>query len=302
MSERDATTLKQRDDWMKAILGSPEHATLKLVACRLALYVNIKTGRCDPSYRTLARDVGVSERSAMRATADLEAGSWIKVERTAGGVRAGGQRGNTNKFVLLPPPERVTQVCHPSEPDKGDTALSPLRVTNPTPKGDKNGPGRVTQLCHPNREENREGEQRTREQSALSAPMCTLAREPAIVLKRDEGKQLEVLAKAFQGTDFGAHAKQRAQQAKRQNGHAWPDDYRQQFWNAYPHKVAPQRALAELARLRRKRRNRPGWHELMAAVLAYASSQRIGGDRRWMNPENWLKEERWNDRPATAKY
>jgi Helix-turn-helix domain len=66
------TTLKQRDDWMKAMLASKESAGVKLVALRLALYQNIKTGLCNPSYATLAKDADVSERSAIRAIAALE--------------------------------------------------------------------------------------------------------------------------------------------------------------------------------------------------------------------------------------
>jgi uncharacterized protein YdaU (DUF1376 family) len=73
----------------------------------------------------------------------------------------------------------------------------------------------------------------------------------------------------------------------------WPEDAAEQFWSAYPNKVARTAALAALAAVRAKRV--VTWDDLMAGVMAYAAK---ADDRRWMNPKNWLEGERWNDRPA----
>lgn len=157
ISAPDATTFKHREDWMKAILASTEHHTVQRVALRLALYLNIKTGRCDPSYPTLVRDLGgrISERTVIRVIATLEAHSWIERDRRSG---------KTNQFMLLPPPPGVTPRCHPckqlDEHSRGDTQMSPQGVTNPAVGGDKIERGGVTPRCHPNREENKEEEQR----------------------------------------------------------------------------------------------------------------------------------------------
>src|SRR5262245_11045940 len=104
------TTLKQRDDWLKALLASGEHETTKLIGVRLALYLNIASGRCDPSYGGIARDLGghskhrrrrgISKDTATRQIQLLEAHGWISIARVVG-------RSRTNSFTLLLPPEKA---------------------------------------------------------------------------------------------------------------------------------------------------------------------------------------------------
>lgn len=73
----------------------------------------------------------------------------------------------------------------------------------------------------------------------------------------------------------------------------WPDDYRERFEAAYPHKVGMAPALKALDKVRAE--GRVTWRVVIAALDAYAAKT---DDRAWMNPKNWLEQERWNDRPA----
>jgi hypothetical protein len=121
------TNVHQRHNWMCAVVAAKERTeTQRLWAVRLALHLNITTGRCDPSYRTLAAEVGVSERTSMRTAAALEAAGWLRIERTAGGSSR-----NTNKFQLLVIPDAGETAADEAAPEqsRGDRAVSP--VTGP---------------------------------------------------------------------------------------------------------------------------------------------------------------------------
>jgi hypothetical protein len=123
--------------WQERVLARADlKPAVKNVALRLALYRNIKDGTCNPSYATLAAGAAVSERTAMRAVAQLERMGLVVVERSTGGSRA-----NTNNFRLLKAAEGVTRE-------------SPQGVTKTAARGDRAGRGGVTELCHPNTEEN----------------------------------------------------------------------------------------------------------------------------------------------------
>jgi hypothetical protein len=73
----------------------------------------------------------------------------------------------------------------------------------------------------------------------------------------------------------------------------WPDDYRKQFWDIWPNKVAKPKALMKLERIRKRG---VSWGTLMDGVRRYIRTK--PPDRSWMNPETFLNGERWNDQPA----
>lgn len=75
----------------------------------------------------------------------------------------------------------------------------------------------------------------------------------------------------------------------------WPENYRDEFWNTYPHKVGKPKALGKLDRIARQGRVR--WLDLMAGLRRYIAQK--PPDRPWCNPETWLNQERWADEPAT---
>lgn len=72
----------------------------------------------------------------------------------------------------------------------------------------------------------------------------------------------------------------------------WPSDYRQQFEDAYPHKVSMRQALAMLD----KSRGKVSWRVLLNGIASYCAHK--PEDRNWMNPKTWIEQERWNDKPA----
>ncbi len=73
----------------------------------------------------------------------------------------------------------------------------------------------------------------------------------------------------------------------------WPEDYRDQFSRAYPHKVGMAPALKALEAARAD--GRVSWRFLMAALGDYAGKT---DDRAWCNPKTWIEQERWNDKPG----
>lgn len=76
----------------------------------------------------------------------------------------------------------------------------------------------------------------------------------------------------------------------------WPNDFREQFWAKYPHKVARSRALKKLEGCRK--RGVP-WLDIWDGLLRYIRTK--PPDRQWMNPETFLNGERWNDQPARVE-
>ncbi len=132
--------------WQERVAARTDlNPAAKLVLLRLALFHNVKTGRCDPSYIGLAAGAGVSERTAIRAVAEAEHKGLVAIER-------GNGRGNRNQFRFLMPPETLTPKS-PFTAEKGDSAAGE-RVTGRVKKGDRAGRERVTQLCHPNTKRN----------------------------------------------------------------------------------------------------------------------------------------------------
>lgn len=127
---REIKTFKDRDHFCRVVLGTTELSqTDRNIIVRLAFHQNIEERKCSAKYETLAREVGVSSRTAMRAVAAGAARGLLTIQH-------GGGRGKANNFVLLIPVETVTQACHP---------LAAERVTE---KGDNRRPKRVTPRCH----------------------------------------------------------------------------------------------------------------------------------------------------------
>jgi hypothetical protein len=138
-------TFKQRDVWMRALVADHSLSPMtRLVGVRLGLHFNCKTGRCDPSYATLAAEVAISERSAIRAVSSLKAQGWIAVKQ-----RGGGYRTYSNNFTLQTPNDEVTG----ESPHKSDV------VTQQSGWGDRPVIYGVTQESPKKRREERREEQ-----------------------------------------------------------------------------------------------------------------------------------------------
>lgn len=71
------------------------------------------------------------------------------------------------------------------------------------------------------------------------------------------------------------------------------DDYFDQFWRMYPHKVAK----AYARKVFPKAFERAGsWLTMREGLKRYVADK--PADRSWCNPSTWLNEDRWEDRPA----
>jgi DNA-binding MarR family transcriptional regulator len=101
-----------RYDWMAAVLADAELTQAqRLVAMRVALHLNAKTGRCDPGTRTIAVGTGCDRTTTIRAIKALVARGWITIERSRGWHRnnmrlttPNGGAPDTVQTVALPPP------------------------------------------------------------------------------------------------------------------------------------------------------------------------------------------------------
>lgn len=85
-----------------------------------------------------------------------------------------------------------------------------------------------------------------------------------------------------------------------QQGSDWPVNYKEQFWEKYPHKIGKADALKVLERLREKPvgnnpEDQPKWAAMMVALNDYIATKPV--DRSWCNPATWLRQARWLDQP-----
>ena len=76
----------------------------------------------------------------------------------------------------------------------------------------------------------------------------------------------------------------------------WPDDYREVFWSLFPNKVGKPKALAKLDACRKRG---VVFADIISGLNRYIRDK--PPDRQWLNPETFLNQERWADRPATIQ-
>jgi hypothetical protein len=128
---RSPKTFAERDAWMRAVLASDLPDAAVRVAIRIALHLRVSTGRCDPSYTTLATESHVAERSVYRLVALLEQKGWLSIQRTRGR--------HSNQYVLLNPanpmaglnPAIAETGLNAANPDSRDNPTVPNRASNP---------------------------------------------------------------------------------------------------------------------------------------------------------------------------
>jgi len=146
-SQANPSTFKERDDWMRAVLASDLPDAVVRVAMTMALHLRVKTGQCNPSYPTLARESHVGERSAYRLVAMLEHTGWIAIQRTRGRL--------SNQYTLRNPANTMSGL------NRANPAKS-MSGSNPA-KSDSNPAKSTRQPC-----QQAAGEQRNSEESSLS--------------------------------------------------------------------------------------------------------------------------------------
>ena len=106
-SPKNPTTWCGRDDFIKAILASDLPDKMVRVLVRLAMHLNIKHGRLDPSCKRLAETSNVSERTVYRILERAEAEGLIAIDRS---------NGSNNQYVLLTTAIHMAVVTPAKEP------------------------------------------------------------------------------------------------------------------------------------------------------------------------------------------
>lgn len=136
-------THADRFRWEQDVLANANLTpTQKNILTRLALHLNIKTGRCDPSVKTLAKGAGAAERTVQTALSRAERLGII--ERSLGGGRA-----LTTSYTLLLSSETVHSAAPFSETVHGETLFQMETVHSNVEKDARNG-GKPCTAVHPN--------------------------------------------------------------------------------------------------------------------------------------------------------
>lgn len=76
---------------------------------------------------------------------------------------------------------------------------------------------------------------------------------------------------------------------------AWPADYWQQFWDAYPRKVSSTSAKKALDKIRKT--GKVEFANILVAVEVYRHETRNTEMRFIMHPSTWINAGRWKDDP-----
>jgi hypothetical protein len=104
------STWKERDNWIRQLLASEMPPIAKVVGTRLALYLNMETGRLDPTQFAIAKDTGTTDRNVRRGIAKLVARGWLAK------TRRGSERSDFYRLKTPRPDESVQSEC--GRPDK----------------------------------------------------------------------------------------------------------------------------------------------------------------------------------------
>jgi hypothetical protein len=105
-------TTRDRMNWIAAMMLDGRLSDRdKAVHTRLAMHLNLKTGRCDPPYGLLAEELNIcpdnrdsAEKAIYRSVSRGEKVGWLNITRRPGGEMAGQKGGSqSNSYVLKVP-------------------------------------------------------------------------------------------------------------------------------------------------------------------------------------------------------
>lgn len=100
----ESTSGRDAFRWIRAARDAPATGSRKAILLALASRANDR-GECWPSVKTLARDAGVSERTAQRTLRELAIDGWIEVRERPPGP---GRRQGANRYRLRSMGDTVT--------------------------------------------------------------------------------------------------------------------------------------------------------------------------------------------------
>jgi len=251
-------TFAERDRWLRAVIASDLPHVAARVAVRIALHLRVDTGQCNPSHKALADGARVSERSVYRWIDLLESAGWIEIERASG---------LANQYVLRTTATSmagVTTATSMAEVDSPTTATSGNR---PLPKRGGTTANRLAVKERKSEERKSEGKSQTPAAENFAAP---------------EAKE----------KDPGGVKGKRRKQSRAADAESF-----EQFWAAYPRKVAKEAARRAFAKAIEAGASHAA---LMAGVERYRA-ERAGQDPKYTkHPATWLNAGCWQDEPIGA--
>jgi hypothetical protein len=301
-------TFKERDQWICCVLASSlPHAAVR-VYTRLAMHLNLETGRCDPSFDTLSRETHIPERSVYRLVALLEAQGWIGTERTRGRLK--------NLYALINPNPDATSGLDPdttsglkaANPDKATrvnpdamTGLNHPTLTKRTSNPDKTRTSTLTKRAShiENSEENSEGNSVKRRTRAPPDASLRKKSKPA-------GAPLDRPRKPKKKDKLTAADRSGNRAAPGAGAAAQPvvalDDAFAAFWAAYPRREAKEPARKAFAQAVEGGADPEA---IIAGAKRYAAKRaaeiRAGDPPKYtLQAARWLDEGRWTDEDHAA--
>ena len=267
---------------------------------RLLTHYNHKTGRCDPSEKTLAEHFDVSEKKVWRAIKELKDTKFIFVEHRYKANNL--YRFNWSKAVkidLKKTHSGRTPVSYQSDILDGQNRHSgrtksalwtdKIEHSGRTPVSDKLSEGNsVKELSEGNT-------LRVSEKEEFQADNAT--KTPSHTNKRFSSQEAKSSSLPPQ-TDFSLTSEvPQSDAADRQAADVPSDQSFNRFWDAFPKKVSKE---ATRSVFDRKIADGIDTELMIVGAVNYAVAVR-GKEQRWIKqPENWLREERWTDDYATT--
>jgi len=258
---------RDRFRYIEAALASSELSPgEKVLAARLGLHCNDVTGRCNPSFETLAKGIAVSVRQVKRLKRGLKDKKWVQHLENLGGARDG--KGISNNYLLLM--DRV--------PAEGATVttVSPL-VSNSegatVTAVDGNGDIRGQQGCQPRHSNNKDNNNENQD-------ICSTGFKNAV-----EGE----------GSVDGAEQTSIAGAASSAFTDAELDQEFEEFWKQCCRRVSKGNARAAYLKIVIGGTATPG--ELLRGMMIYSAARQEADQRYTKTPTKWLTEECWHDDP-----
>jgi hypothetical protein len=139
-----------RMQWIEDVLASDLDAALKVLAVRIGLHKNDRTGQCDPSKAGLAAGINQSPRTVQRQRQQLRELGWISYDDNRGGRGRRTQHeltkpGHSSVSLSTPKPSRGSDTLLATEPGHSRVSLSGFtKGDTKAPKGRHPGPQRET--------------------------------------------------------------------------------------------------------------------------------------------------------------
>lgn len=247
--------------WLDQVRADPELTPLAfLIAYVLADLVNERTGYAWPSVAFLAAECRATERGVQKIVRQL-------VERGHLFVDFGQGRGETNRYRWI---VRGRDVAQRDKPQRETTSQSRLGESERSWLSPSDTDGRTAVHRIQSKRVNHgseKGEQRFQEERTPVHP--TQSKE------------------SIYDPIYRSSSERRAQS---------PPSRFEEFWRAYPKKVARRDAMSAFADA--VRHTSPD--DLIRAVVRYAA-KRAGEDPRYTkNPATWLNKACWNDPPSAS--